>query len=86
MKQLPEDERFQDSSGRSPQGALRIYGSGVQIAASFVIFVLAGYWVDEKLGTSPLLLLAGVLMGMVGMVLVLMKTLRIANRKKKSRG
>lgn len=83
MKQQPEDERYQDSFGRSLRALSEYMGLGVQIAASFVFFVLAGYWADEKLGTSPLLLLAGVFMGMAGMVLVLMKTLRIANRKKK---
>jgi len=83
MKQQPEDERFQDSFGRSLRALSEYMGLGVQIAASFVFFVLAGYWADEKLGSSPLLLLAGVFMGMAGMVLVLMKTLRIANRKKK---
>jgi len=83
MKQQPEDERYQDSFGRSLRSLSEYMGLGVQIAASFVFFVLAGYWADEKLGSSPLLLLAGVFLGMAGMVLVLMKTLRIANRKKK---
>ncbi|TLU88670.1 MAG: AtpZ/AtpI family protein [Chlorobium sp.] len=55
---------------------------GVQIAASFAFFVFLGYWADGKLGTSPLMLLVGVALGMTGMVLVLMKVLRQANKKK----
>lgn len=80
MKQ--DDERFQDYFGRSVRALSDYIGMGFQIAASFAFFVLLGYWADGKLGTSPLLLLAGVLVGMVGMVLVLMKALREANRKR----
>ena len=57
-------------------------GIGLQIALSFALFVLLGYWADGKLGTSPLLLLAGVVLGMAGMALVLMKVVRQANKKK----
>ena len=32
-------------------------GAGMQFAATIVAFALAGVWVDEKLGTSPWLLL-----------------------------
>jgi len=52
----------------------------LQIAASFAFFVFLGYWADSKLGTSPLFFLVGVLLGMVGMVLVLIKTVQKANR------
>ncbi|MBM3163473.1 MAG: AtpZ/AtpI family protein [Chlorobi bacterium] len=82
MKNQQEEERYQDQFGRSLRALSDYLGLGIQIAASFVFFVLAGYWGDQKLGTSPLFLIAGVFMGMAGMVLVLMKTLKIANRKK----
>lgn len=82
MKKQQPEERFPDQFGRSIRALSDYLGLGIQIAASFVFFVLAGYWGDEQLGTSPLLLLAGVLAGMAGMVLVLMKTLKTANRKK----
>jgi F0F1-type ATP synthase assembly protein I len=81
-KSEEEEERFPDQFGRSLRALSDYLGLGIQIAASFVFFVLAGYWADEKLATSPLLLLTGVFLGMVGMVLVLMKTLKTANRKK----
>ncbi|MCE1272986.1 MAG: AtpZ/AtpI family protein, partial [Chlorobiales bacterium] len=60
-------------------------GIGLQIAASFAFFVFLGYWADTKFGTSPLLMLAGVLVGMVGMGLVLMKTVQKADRERKGR-
>ncbi|NTV98916.1 MAG: AtpZ/AtpI family protein [Chlorobiaceae bacterium] len=55
---------------------------GLQIAVSFAFFVFLGFWADGKLGTSPILLLLGVLVGLGGMVLVLMKVTRQANKKK----
>ena len=73
-------DKFTDQFGRSSRALSDYFGIGVQIAASFVFFVFLGYWADTKLGTSPLLLLAGVLVGMVGMGLVLMKTVQKANR------
>jgi F0F1-type ATP synthase assembly protein I len=73
-------DKFTDQFGRSNRELSDYFGIGVQIAASFAFFVFLGYWADTKLGTSPLLLLAGVLLGMVGMGLVLMKTVQKANR------
>lgn len=78
----PEEERFSDQFGRSARALSDYLGLGLQIAASFAFFVLLGYWADGKLGTSPLLLLVGVVLGMVGMALVLMKVVRQANKKK----
>ncbi len=81
MKKAGE-ERFTDQFGRSARALSDYLGMGVQIAASFAFFVFLGYWADGKLGTSPLMLLVGVALGMTGMVLVLMKVLRQANKKK----
>lgn len=82
MKKEQSDERYQDQFGSSLRALSDYLGLGIQIAAGFVFFVFAGYWADGQLGTSPLFLIIGVFMGMAGMVLVLMKTLKIANRKK----
>lgn len=76
-----EKEKFADYFGRSVRALSDYFGIGFQITVSFVFFVLAGYWADQKLGTAPLLLLAGVVAGMIGMVLVLMKVVRKANKK-----
>lgn len=76
-----KNEKFTDYFGRSVRALSDYFGIGFQIAVSFSFFVLGGYWVDEKLGTSPLLLLAGVVAGMIGMVLVLMKVVKNANKK-----
>ncbi len=77
-----DEERFPDQFGRSVRALSEYMGIGLQIAASFAFFVMLGYWGDSKLGTSPLLLLLGVVVGMVGMGLVLAKVVRSANKKR----
>jgi F0F1-type ATP synthase assembly protein I len=77
-----DEERFSDNLGRSARALSEYMGIGLQIAVSFAFFVFLGYWADSKLGSSPLLFLLGVFIGMVGMVLVLMKVVRAANKKK----
>lgn len=74
-------DKFPDQFGRSVRAVSDYLGVGLQIAMSFAFFVFLGYWADSKLGTSPLLMLVGVLVGMVGMGLVLMKIVRKANRQ-----
>ncbi len=78
----PEDERFLDNLGRSSRALSDYMGLGLQIALSFVFFVLLGFWADSNFGTSPWLFLLGVLVGMVGMALLLMKVVRAANKGK----
>ena len=82
MKTNSDEESFPDQFGRSVRAMSDYMGIGLQIAVSFAFFVLTGYWADSKFGTSPLLLLAGVVLGMFGMALVLMKVVRKANKKK----
>jgi len=38
-------------------------GAGLQFAISLVLFLFLGQWIDRKLGTSPLFLIAGVFLG-----------------------
>jgi F0F1-type ATP synthase assembly protein I len=78
----PDEERYSDNFGRSARALSDYMGLGLQIAASFALFVWLGYWADSKFGTSPLLFLLGVLVGMAGMALTLMKVVRAANKKK----
>ena len=87
IKEMPmldnddKKDKFADQFGRSTRAVSDYLGIGLQIAVSFAFFVFLGYWADSKLGTSPLLLLAGVLVGMFGMGLVLYNTVKKANRK-----
>jgi ATP synthase protein I len=46
--------------------AARVMGVGLQFAAAIVLFLLLGQWLDERLGTEPWLLIAGVMVGAAG--------------------
>ncbi len=53
-----------DGPGRSEGlSAGQFAGVGIQFAASLVLFLLAGQWVDRKFGTSPIFVLVGVFVG-----------------------
>ncbi len=54
---------------------------GYTIAVPLVVFALGGRWLDKKLGTSPFLLLAGILLS-IGLTswLVYKKTLDIIEK------
>ena len=45
--------------------AIRVAGMGWYVALCIVLGVLGGLWLDNKLGTSPLLILSGTLLGVV---------------------
>jgi ATP synthase protein I len=53
--------------GRSsaPQGVAAggVMGVGLQFAASILLFLLAGHWLDGRLGSGPWLLLGGAMLG-----------------------
>lgn len=47
----------------SDGGAGKYAGFGVQFAIAVLLFLYAGNWVDQKLGSSPLFLVLGVFVG-----------------------
>ncbi len=59
-------------------GPMRFVGLGIQLAASLVVCVLIGQWVDRKLGTGGLATIAGAFVGFAG---TLMSLLRLLKRK-----
>lgn len=59
----PEDPRHVPEKGTSVG---EYAGLGIQFAASIVVFLYLGQWLDRKLGTAPWLLLAGVFLGAGG--------------------
>lgn len=54
----PDDERK-----RVEQSYLRYIGSGVEYFATLVLLALAGMWLDDRLGTSPLLTIVLTILG-----------------------
>jgi F0F1-type ATP synthase assembly protein I len=54
-----------EDKGSAPS-ASEFAGIGLQFAASIVLFVFAGQWLDRRLGTGPVFLILGVFVGAGG--------------------
>jgi len=60
------DQRPNDAHDARPERADDLYryaGSGLQLAVTVAVFGALGYLVDPRLGTLPLFLLVGMLLG-----------------------
>ena len=55
-----------DSKTPEPINVGSFAGAGLQFAITLVIFLFLGQWIDKKLGSSPIFLLAGVFVGGAG--------------------
>jgi ATP synthase protein I len=56
----PEDE---SEDRRASRAASKYAGVGLQFAASILLFLYAGQWLDRRFGTAPWGVLVGVLVG-----------------------
>lgn len=69
MTELPRPDHQHQSVGGSTRNAGKsltandFAGAGIQFAIALLIFVLAGSWLDNRLGTSPAFILIGVFVG-----------------------
>jgi F0F1-type ATP synthase assembly protein I len=59
----PEHGSENPSPSSSLAGAGAVAGMGFQFALSILLFLLAGQWIDRKLGTAPLFLIVFVFTG-----------------------
>ena len=55
-----------DSKPSEPINVGSFAGAGLQFAITLVVFLFLGQWIDKKLGSSPIFLLAGVFIGGAG--------------------
>ncbi|MDX1642586.1 MAG: AtpZ/AtpI family protein [Balneolaceae bacterium] len=51
-------------------------GLGFEIAASFAVPILVGYWLDQKFQTFPWLLLSGIFLGIILMLAIFIRIAR----------
>lgn len=59
-------ELLADARGERPTGGPNpMLGVGLQFAVTLLVCLFAGQWLDRKLGTTPWLMLAGMLVGAV---------------------
>lgn len=56
-------------------------GLGIQIAATMVLPMFAGIWLDNRFDTSPWLTLAGALFGILSIFVIIMKLALTSNQK-----
>jgi F0F1-type ATP synthase assembly protein I len=69
---------FKDPSHRK---YIRYLGLGAELAIALSAPILLGYWLDLRWDTSPAMLLAGILLGLVFMIRIFMKVIRNVNEK-----
>ncbi|OGQ23176.1 MAG: hypothetical protein A3I05_02765 [Deltaproteobacteria bacterium RIFCSPLOWO2_02_FULL_44_10] len=65
--------------------AFGIYGAvGFQLAASVIVGLLGGAWIDKKIGSSPWLAVLGLTLGFVGGLWNMIRILNWHKQKKDS--
>jgi F0F1-type ATP synthase assembly protein I len=58
-----EDEKRTQGSSRKGMSGGEFAGVGIQFAVAILIFLYAGQWLDNRLGTNGLFTIAGVFIG-----------------------
>ena len=63
-------EQRPSSDSQSQEDRASVYGKystlGIQFALFLVLFFLAGYWLDQQLGSQPLCMIVGLILGFIG--------------------
>lgn len=59
---------------------MRYAGLGIQLAASILLFVFAGRWLDKRLGTQVLFTMIGAFLGFGGFMWSLIRQLNKDNQ------
>jgi F0F1-type ATP synthase assembly protein I len=59
---MGDEKRTQQDSKKGLSGA-DFAGVGIQFAFAIIVFLYAGQWVDDRLGTNGLFTIAGVFIG-----------------------
>jgi ATP synthase protein I len=62
---------------------MRYAGLGIQLAASILIFVFIGRWLDRKTGLEPLFTILGAFLGFGGTMWSLIRQLNKENQEDK---
>ena len=60
---------------------MRYAGLGVQLAASILVFVFLGQWIDRKAGTNGLFTILGAFLGFGGTMWSLIRSLNRGDRE-----
>lgn len=78
--------RLRKDGATSSAGAAGKYaGLGLQFAASIIVFLYAGQWLDRRLGTGSLFLILGVFTGAGGAFYSMYRSLMADQRREEQR-
>ena len=69
-------------AGKGP-GPMRYAGLGIQLAASILLFVWAGQWLDGRFNTGGLFTILGAFLGLGGTMWLLFRSLRQDERDRR---
>jgi F0F1-type ATP synthase assembly protein I len=70
------DKPPHDQGGRRfDAGYLKYAGVGLQFSLTFLVFGAVGWWLDQKLDSSPWLMIGGILFGAAGAMYSLVRRL-----------
>ena len=72
-----------DSGQHGSRSPWRYAGLGLQLAATLVVFVLLGQWLDRKVGTDGVFAILLVLVGFGGNLYLLIRELAAADKNGK---
>ena len=77
-------EKKSDKKVAGAYSEIGLYASlGIQFAVTILLFLAVGWWLDGRLGTTPLFTLLGTLFGAVGGFYKLYRTLMVLDEKRK---
>ena len=77
------DEKKQPGLAAAYRKAGPYLNLGIEFAASILLCLFAGRWLDDKLGTHPFLMLGGVFLGMtVGFLNLYRTVMRLQDQEK----
>ncbi len=71
------------SDGSPP--AAEVMGVGLQFAVAIIAFLFIGRWLDDRFGTSPWLLILGVMLGAAGGFYSMYRRLVVQPRERQNR-
>ena len=82
----PEHDGRSDQDRRDWRDGFRqaapLLGLGTQMALTMALFAGGGFWLDRRLGTSPLLTVLGAVLAIVALGLLLVRVVKNLDREK----
>ena len=76
----PKDGEY----GSILRGLGPLLGAGIQLAASAVLMFFVGRWLDDRCGTTPWLMVAGIFLGIGAGLTSFIRTVNAMEKKKQA--